>query len=53
MTYEKAVAELVEFDNNDVIATSGGCGSWSNQNNVGCYYGQTATGSGGPGAPLD
>lgn len=25
MTYEKAMAELVEFDNSDVITTSVGC----------------------------
>lgn len=41
MTYEKAVAELVVFDNNDVITTSSGCETWSNQNGVSCHYGLT------------
>ena len=40
MTYEKAMAELVEFENTDVIATSG-CVTWSNQNNVPCHFGLT------------
>lgn len=49
--YEKATAEIVLFDNSDVITTSGsesgggesggGCLTWSNQNGVGCYYGLT------------
>lgn len=46
--YEKAVAEVVHFDNSDVITTSGGdggsgCVTWSNQNGVACHYGLTAS----------
>lgn len=41
MTYEKATAELVQFDNSDVIATSGVCsnvgiGCVSNVDVIGC-----------------
>ena len=42
--YEKAEAEVVYFDNSDVITTSGevaGCRTWSNQNGQPCYYGLT------------
>lgn len=48
LTYEKAAAEIVYFDNSDVITTSGGggtgggCLNWSNQNGVSCYYGLSA-----------
>lgn len=42
MTYEKAMAEVVEFENTDVITTSG-CVTWSNQNGSSCYYGLTET----------
>ena len=46
LTYEKATAEIVYFDNNDVITTSGedggdGCLTWSNQNGSACYFGLT------------
>lgn len=44
--YKKAVAELVQFDNTDVIRTSGGwagCGAHANQNGYACAYGLTAT----------
>ena len=41
-TYVSAVAEVILFDNSDVITTSGGCASWSNQNGVSCHYGLTA-----------
>lgn len=38
--YEKAVAEVILFDNSDVITTStNGCPHWSNQNGASCYYG--------------
>lgn len=46
LPYEKATAEVICFQNNDVITTSGengGCESWSNQAGVSCYYNQTAT----------
>ena len=44
MTYEKATAEVVYFDNSDVITTSGGgCITWSNQNGVACHYGLTVS----------
>lgn len=43
--YEPAAAELVLFDNNDVVVTSdsenGGCKTWSNQTGNSCYYGLT------------
>lgn len=40
--YEKAAATVVQFDNSDVITTSGGgCATWSNQNGVACHYGLT------------
>lgn len=45
-TYVSAEAEVILFDNSDVITTSGavggGCATWSNQNGVACYYGLTA-----------
>lgn len=44
LPYEKATAEVIRFQNNDVITTSGengGCLTWSNQNGSGCYYGLT------------
>ena len=40
--YEPAAAELVLFDNDDVVVTSGGCVTWSNQNGVSCHYSLTA-----------
>ena len=43
--YKKAVAELVQFDNTDVVRTSGGCLSWSNENGAACSYGLTSTDS--------
>ena len=39
--YEPATAELVLFDNDDVVVTSG-CETWSNQNGVSCHYSLTA-----------
>lgn len=46
--YEKATAEIVLFDNSDVITTSGsesggGCETWSNQNGVPCHFSLTAS----------
>ena len=49
-TYVSAEAEVILFDNSDVITTSGattgggggGCVTWSNQNGVACHYGLTA-----------
>ena len=43
-TYEKAVAEVVYFDNSDVITTSGGtsCLTWSNKTGNACYFGLTS-----------
>lgn len=39
LAYEKAVASIVQFENSDVITTSGGgCQHWSNQNGQSCYY---------------
>lgn len=46
LPYEKATAEVICFQNNDVITTSGengGCATWSNQNGVSCNYNLTAT----------
>lgn len=46
LPYEKASAEVIRFNNNDVITTSGengGCATWSNQNGSSCYYGLTAS----------
>lgn len=41
--YVSATAEVILFDNSDVITTSGaGCVTWSNQNGVACHYGLTA-----------
>lgn len=40
LTYEKASAEVVYFDNSDVVMTSG-CQTWSNQNGKACYFGLT------------
>lgn len=38
-SYEKAAAEVILFNNSDVITTSGNdCPHWSNQNGVSCYY---------------
>lgn len=44
MTYEKATAELIMFDNSDVLTTSGdgGGGHWTNE--CPCSRGQTGTG---------
>lgn len=48
-SYEKAVAELILFENADVIATSGinsiiaACETASNKNGVDCTWGLTAT----------
>ncbi len=43
LSYEKASAEVIRFDNSDVISTSGGggCVTWSNQNGVSCHFGLT------------
>ncbi|MBM6924672.1 hypothetical protein [Pseudoflavonifractor phocaeensis] len=50
--YVSAVAEVILFDNSDVITTSGavsggtvsgGCATWSNQSGVACHYGLTAS----------
>ena len=35
--YKKAVAELVQFDNTDVVRTSGGCVTWSSENGYTCH----------------
>lgn len=43
MIYEKAMAELVEFENEDVIATSG-CTSWSSRNGYTCHGGLQQSG---------
>lgn len=43
MTYEKAMAEVVLFDDSDII-TASGCVTYSNINDVDCYYGLTETG---------
>lgn len=42
--YQKAIAKVVRFNNEDVITTSGGnsCESWSNQNGVSCHFNLTA-----------
>lgn len=45
MTYTKAYAEVIWFDNSDVITTSGvngGCTTVSNENGVDCAYNMTA-----------
>ena len=48
MTYEKATAEVVQFDNSDVITTSGArCGTMDASNPHICSNASTATG--GPG----
>lgn len=39
MTYEKAMVELVEFENEDVITTSAACETWSSQNGYTCHGG--------------
>lgn len=50
MKYEKAVAEVVYFDNSDVITTSGGtgggngCTAWSSQNGYECHGGLQLSG---------
>lgn len=44
--YEKAEAEVVYFDNSDVITTSGAvvaCVTWSNESGVPCHFGLTAS----------
>lgn len=43
--YQKATADVICFNNEDVITTSGGhsCESWSNQNGVSCHFNLTAT----------
>lgn len=52
--YQKAEAEVVLFNERDVIATSGetagggttsenGCQTWSNQQGVSCHFGLTET----------
>ena len=43
MIYEKATAELILFDNSDVITTSGGSGGHYT-NECPCNQGQTGTG---------
>lgn len=42
--YQKAIAKVVRFNNEDVITTSGGnsCESWYNQNGVSCHFNLTA-----------
>ncbi len=45
--YVSAEAEVILFDNSDVITTSGaggggGCPAWANQNGVSCSYNLTA-----------
>lgn len=44
--YEKAIAEVVKFDNSDVISTSGGaaCAVWSSQNGYACHGGLQLSG---------
>ncbi len=42
--YEKAVAELVQFDNTDVVRTSGGCVTWSSENGYTCHGGLQQSG---------
>lgn len=43
-SYQRATAEIVCFNNEDIINTSGGnsCESWSNQNGVSCHFNLTA-----------
>lgn len=47
LMYEKAAAEIIHFDNSDVITTSGssggGCETWSNMNGQSCHYGLTVS----------
>ncbi len=52
--YKKAVAEVVLFDNRDVITTSGGngCVVWSSQNGYECHGGLQLSG-GDLNPPLD
>lgn len=42
--YKKAVAELVQFDNTDVVRTSGGCETWSSENGYTCHGGLQQSG---------
>lgn len=40
VSYEKAMVEVVKFDNSDVISTSGvACEAWSSWNGHVCHYG--------------
>ena len=41
--YKKAVVALIQFDNTDVIRTSGGCESYSNLSGTSCTGGLTST----------
>lgn len=42
-TYQKATAEVIYFDNSDVI-TASGCETWSSQNGYECHGGLQQTG---------
>ena len=44
MTYEKATAELIMFDNSDVLTTSGDGGGGHYTDECPCSQGQTGTG---------
>lgn len=46
VSYEKAMVEVVKFDNSDVISTSGGaaCEVWSSQNGYTCHGGLQLSG---------
>ena len=47
MKYEKATAEVICFDNSDVITTSGrACGAWSSWNGYVCHGGLDLTDDG-------
>lgn len=47
LTYEKPIAEVIIFDNSDIITASGnggaggGCLTWSNKTGASCHYGLT------------
>lgn len=53
MKYEKAIAEVIAFDNSDVITTSGNCPGNSNNKNsgggMGCKNAPSNTGGGNQG----
>ena len=46
VSYEKAMVEVVKFDNSDVISTSGGAAYevWSSQNGYTCHGGLQLSG---------